>query len=104
MARKVENTGFDCLNCGETVAAIEKGTIRNHCPFCLYSLHLDILPGDRACDCRGIMRPIAIEPHSQKGLQILHECEKCGLRGRNIVADDDCREEIAEIMRRAAFG
>lgn len=33
---------------------------RNHCPNCLYSLHVDITPGDRAADCGGIMEPVAV--------------------------------------------
>jgi DNA-directed RNA polymerase subunit RPC12/RpoP len=99
MGRKAENSGFECLNCNAAVDAIKKGTIRNHCPHCLYSLHLDILPGDRACACRGLMAPVSIEHNSQKGWQVLHRCKICGHEGKNIVADDDNTDKIAEIMR-----
>ncbi|WDF05905.1 RNHCP domain-containing protein [Shouchella hunanensis] len=33
------------------------GSYRNHCPFCLYSKHQDIIPGDRASTCGGLMEP-----------------------------------------------
>ena len=40
---------------------------RDHCPFCLCSLHLDVNPGDRASDCGGIMEPLRAEPDPRKG-------------------------------------
>jgi len=33
-------------------------TARDHCPYCLYSKHLDIFPGDRKNECKGLMKPI----------------------------------------------
>ena len=48
------DSGFLCANCGKEVLPLKK-TSRNHCPFCLCSLHLDINPGDRANECKGIM-------------------------------------------------
>ncbi len=38
--------GFVCAHCGQTVEPLGY-TSRNHCPHCLYSLHVDIHPGDR---------------------------------------------------------
>ena len=40
------NEDFICENCGKDV---EKSsyTARDHCPYCLYSKHVDINPGDR---------------------------------------------------------
>jgi len=103
MSRKTENTGFACINCGATVSPIQHGSIRNHCPHCLYSLHVDVDIGDRLCDCRGLMRPISIEPHSKKGQQILHKCEECGFVRKNMTAGDDNLDEILRIMRNSAF-
>ena len=39
------NEDFICENCGKDV---EKSsyTARDHCPYCLYSKHVDINPGD----------------------------------------------------------
>ena len=36
---------FTCVHCGAEVLPMGKSS-RNHCPFCLWSLHVDILPGD----------------------------------------------------------
>jgi len=102
MARKTENTGFACINCGAAVPPIKSGTIRNHCPHCLHSQHVDMDIGDRLCDCRGLMRPIAVELHSKKGQQIVHKCKVCGFSRKNMAADDDDMDAILEIMREAA--
>lgn len=103
MGRKTENVDFNCINCGKFVKAIKKGTIRNHCPFCLLSLHLDKTPGDRANDCKGIMQPLKVTNHSAKGWQILHKCVKCGHEQPNRLADDDNMDKVAEIMRNSAL-
>ncbi|MCL2620341.1 MAG: RNHCP domain-containing protein [Defluviitaleaceae bacterium] len=104
MGRKTENTDFNCISCGEFVSAIKKGTIRNHCPFCLRSVHVDDLPGDRANGCHGVMHPVRVVSHSAKGWQILHRCEKCGREQPNRLADDDNTDIVAEIMRNSALG
>lgn len=55
------NDNFTCRNCGWMVTPLGAGTShRNHCPNCLYSVHLDIEPGDRAADCGGLMEPVAV--------------------------------------------
>ena len=52
---------FLCTHCGRPVTAQGAGSDhRNHCPYCLYSKHLDITPGDREADCGGSMEPIAV--------------------------------------------
>ena len=48
------DSGFICAHCGKEVQPLGY-TSRNHCPFCLWSLHLDENPGDRASDCGGQM-------------------------------------------------
>ena len=53
---------------------------------CLCSLHVDVLPGDRACDCAGVMKPVFAEPDAKKGYIITHKCTKCGFVGRNKAA------------------
>ncbi len=50
------NEKFDCLYCQKEVPYCST-KIRDHCPFCLRSLHVDITPGDRAADCGGILEP-----------------------------------------------
>jgi len=83
--------GFICKNCGEQVAAL-KYTSRNHCPYCLHSLHLDIMPGDRLNGCGGVLTPFLAEPDSRKGLIcwiINFRCVKCGSLVKNKAAKDD---------------
>ena len=83
------NTPFVCASCGATVAPLGNGSVRNHCPACLHSLHLDVFPGDRASDCGGDMVPVGVDHHPKKGWMILHRCAKCGFEGRNKAALDD---------------
>lgn len=83
------NAAFECLHCGAQVLPLSNGSVRNHCPECLYSLHLDIFPGDRAADCGGLLRPFGVEQHSKKGWFIVSRCERCGYVSRNKAALDD---------------
>ncbi len=84
------DSGFICANCGATVPPLVHSS-RNHCPVCLCSIHIDINPGDRECDCKGIMYPIAVEPNTQKGYIITHKCSVCGKVGKNKCANDDSK-------------
>lgn len=90
--RKTED--FICENCGKEV----KGNgYTNHCPYCLYSKHVDVCPGDRAADCGGLMKPIAVE--IKKGERIIiHECIKCGYRKPNKSAPEDNFDELLRVM------
>ena len=84
------DAGFICANCGKEVLPL-KYTSRNHCPYCLYSLHVDITPGDRNNKCGGILEPVLSEPKSdfKKGWVITFRCKKCGEKVRNKAANDD---------------
>ena len=97
MGRKTENAGFACVNCGKKISPIEKRGIRNHCPFCLHSLHVDIMPGDRLSDCGGLMQPIFAKFHSQKGWQVIHKCVICDFSRPNMVSDDDDWQKIINL-------
>lgn len=79
--------GFVCAVCGRTVLPMGRSS-RDHCPFCLSSVHVDVNPGDRTNLCRGIMRPIAAEPDPKKGYVIFYRCEKCGALHKNRAAMD----------------
>ena len=87
--------GFECKNCGKLVAPL-KYTSRDHCPHCLYSLHVDINPGDRECNCKGLLKPVELEKN-KKGYQIVYICTKCGQTKKNIVADDDSYDKILRL-------
>ena len=92
--KKVEN--FICENCGKSV--IGNG-YTNHCPFCLYSKHVDINPGDRSCNCGGLMKPIEIQQKNGEFV-ILHKCTKCGLERKNKVQENDDINKIIEISKK----
>ena len=98
MSRKTENTGFTCVHCGAEVKPLTDGSYRNHCPVCLYSLHVDDLPGDRASDCLGLMKPVGVRYHSKKGWQIVHRCQMCSAEKVNRVAADDM-DAILNMMK-----
>lgn len=66
---------------------------RNHCPYCLWSRHLDEQPGDRACACRGAMQPVAIDVRNDGEWAIIHRCTGCGVMRTNRIAGDD--QELA---------
>jgi hypothetical protein len=81
------DSGFICQNCNKEVQPLGY-TSRNHCPFCLCSLHVDEMPGDRANTCRGIMDAVKVETDPKKGYVILHRCRKCGEIHRNKAAHE----------------
>jgi len=84
------NEPFTCTNCGLDVAPLAGGGQRNHCPGCLCSLHVDgPVPGDRASECGGLMRPISVDRSAKKGWVIVQRCETCGMTRRNKAANDD---------------
>jgi ribosomal protein L37E len=100
MGKKDKNQGFICDQCGRSVLPMTNGSYRNHCPFCLYSRHLDYLPGDRGCMCGGLMRPVGIAYHRNKGYQIIHQCSRCGVQNRNKVARDTIQpDNIDEVIK-----
>lgn len=99
---KKNDSGFVCVNCGRQVEKLGV-TSRNHCPYCLHSLHVDIVPGDRANSCKGLLRPIAVETNAKKGYVIVFRCDKCGAITRNKSADDDDFEKLLEVAKNNSF-
>ena len=91
-----KNEGFICINCGAENPPAPK-TCRNHCRECLVSLHVDKNPGDRAEECKGIMKPIQIEMSRGSMSDIVFQCEKCGVVRRNKIAIDDKREALLSV-------
>lgn len=88
--------GFTCLNCGYAVPPLGY-TSRNHCPKCLWSAHVDELPGDRASECGGALEPVSAVTDPKKGYIIIHKCKKCGAVRRNKAARDDDIELIIKL-------
>ncbi len=91
--RKIED--FVCENCGKEV----KGNgFTNHCPYCLWSKHVDVNPGDRNSKCQGLMKPIRVEKDSD-GYILVHKCGKCGYEKRNKVSEKDNFDEIINLAK-----
>ena len=105
MSRKNENSAFICASCGKNVLPLTNGSYRNHCSFCLYSLHLDNVPGDRASGCNGLMEPAGVVYNSKKGYQIRHKCQVCGVVQVNRIAENtvqpDNMDVILKLMKRS---
>ena len=96
----VINEGFTCKNCGKQNSP-QRGSCRNHCTDCLYSLHVDEKsPGDRQSSCRALMKPIKITQNSKKGWIIIHKCLKCGKEITNKTAPDDNFDKIIELTQK----
>ena len=94
---------FICEHCGRKVEKLGY-SCRNHCPYCLYSKHLDINPGDREESCHGLLEPIDVQIDSKKGYVIIFRCIKCGAIRKNKVAADDDKNLMFEIMRKRVKG
>ena len=89
---------FICENCGNKVDKLNY-TARDHCPYCLYSKHVDINPGDRLNKCKGLLKPVDIEKFKNT-YKIIYECEKCGKLHKNIMAIDNNIDVIIELSKK----
>jgi tRNA(Ile)-lysidine synthase len=79
---------FDCSWCGSEVSR-GGAMVRDHCPWCLRSVHVDKVPGDREAGCNGIMEPVGLDQVG--GISVVHyRCSRCG-HGHKVRAhgDDD---------------
>lgn len=85
------NETFVCAHCSYNVPTA-KTTCRDHCPKCLWSLHVDVNPGDRAADCAGLLRPTSYSSHAKKGWMIHYVCQKCGMSRVNRFLENDGQE------------
>lgn len=107
---------FVCIHCNTSVKVSGNiGTAhRNHCPGCLWSLHVDDLnPGDRKSDCKASMEPIGLtlkrEGVDKYGkprigeLMIVHRCSGCGKININRIASDDSEELILHLLSVTTF-
>lgn len=103
---------FRCFHCGNLIPTSQNiGTKhRNHCPFCLWSKHLDFKkPGDRKAQCKAGMKPLGLtfkkegldkynQPR-QGELMLIHECIGCGKISINRIAADDNEKEILKVFK-----
>ncbi len=102
---------FTCAHCHYPVVTlphISGVQNRNHCPFCLWSRHLDLYQaGDRLSACKAPMRPVALSlkltpkkyASQQPGeLMVVHLCAGCGKLSLNRLAADDDLDELFRIF------
>lgn len=112
MAKEKKNKGFKCSNCNQWIPLSKfMGTKhRNHCPFCLWSKHVDLnKSGDRKSNCQSGMKPIAFTLKQegsdkwgnpkQGELMLVHLCAECGKISINRIAADDDSKEILKIWK-----
>ncbi|MCA1622495.1 MAG: RNHCP domain-containing protein [Acidobacteria bacterium] len=86
---------FTCENCGTEV---QGHGYTNHCPVCLWSKHVDVNPGDRLAECKGLMKPMYIESKCGQYV-IVHKCQKCEFTRRNKTSPEDSFEAILEVSK-----
>jgi len=104
---------FKCVNCHTYVSCeprLAGVSSRNHCPYCLWSRHLDLQkPGDRLAACREKMEPVGLtlkKSHRKYGeergeLMLIHVCRECGKVSINRIASDDIAGKLAELYERS---
>lgn len=83
---------FKCKQCRRFIGPLPSGGHhRNHCPFCLYSLHVDYRQsGDRLSECGSRMQPIGYFQRPKGEYVLIHRCLGCAFeRFNRIAADDD---------------
>lgn len=108
---KFEN-GFRCEHCEAyvyTLPVIAGVNNRNHCPFCLWSRHVDYLrPGDRMSACKATMQPIGLTVKQCRDkyasgisgeLMLIHRCSDCSKLSINRIAADDQAEVVVGVYR-----
>lgn len=101
---------FTCIHCHNYVSAggVMAGVNnRNHCPYCLWSRHLDWRqPGDRLSACKGSMQPIGLSVKKVRKrygrcehgeLMLVHRCINCGKIAINRIAGDDDSQAAVNI-------
>lgn len=87
MSQKFIKTKEDFV-CKVCEAQVEGNGYTDHCPFCLWSRHMDIFPGDRQNPCRGLMEPVGLI--RKKGeWRIVYRCQRCGERKINKASPAD---------------
>lgn len=101
---------FICKHCHNHVSTdpiLSGVNNRNHCPYCLYSRHMDHYEaGDRLSACKAEMRPVGLtlkkankKYGKQQGeLMIIHQCVDCGKISINRTAADDIDDYLLEIF------
>jgi len=97
----MRDEAFRCAHCERPVPA-GGSRVRDHCPWCLRSLHVDRVPGDRAADCGGLMDPVGLQLGGRAEAVITYRCRLCGHEHRNRAALDLRPQDDPDALRRLA--
>jgi hypothetical protein len=91
LRREQPSESFKCRRCKAFIGApLTGGRHRNHCPSCLWSLHVDHrTPGDRASGCRSLMEPVGVFARGNGEQAVVHRCRGCGIERHCRIAADD---------------
>ena len=108
---------FKCAHCRVIVSsahALSGVNNRNHCPYCLWSCHLDLYAaGDRLSACKGQMKPVGLTMKMGRNkyrldnrgeLMLVHQCVDCGIVSINRVAADDDSSTILAVFQESLAG
>lgn len=102
---------FKCAHCGHIVSSahwLSGVNNRNHCPYCLWSRHLDLYAaGDRLSACKAPMRPVALTCKRSRNkyasgrgeLMLIHHCMDCDDVSINRIAADDDANTILDVFK-----
>lgn len=103
---------FKCAHCNALVSSahfLSGVNNRNHCPYCLWSCHLDLYAArDRLSACKGQMKPVGLTMKNGRNkyrldkrgeLMLIHECTECGALSINRIAADDDPSTIVEVFK-----
>ena len=106
---------YICAHCHGHVSAVKLFSgvnNRNHCPYCLWSRHMDLFEaGDRLSACKAPMRPLGLtyKPNRNKysaqaigELMLVHQCVDCEAISINRIAADDFPEVILAVFEASA--
>jgi hypothetical protein len=108
--RNFTANGFRCAHCHgfvnseSTFSGVQN---RNHCPYCLWSRHLDLYAaGDRLSACKALMQPIGLtikltrkkygSAHGE--LMLIHLCKECQAVSINRIAADDDPQMLLNVF------
>jgi hypothetical protein len=110
-ARTTSFGDFKCARCHVLVSSahlISGVNNRNHCPYCVWSCHLDLYAaGDRLSACKSPMQPIGLtmkmgrnkyQRESRGELMLIHQCTECRALSINRIAADDDAETVMAVF------
>lgn len=103
---------FKCAHCYTLVSSahmLSGVNNRNHCPYCLWSCHLDLYAaGDRLSACKAPMSPIGLTQKQGRNkyqrdargeLMLVHQCIECNTLSINRIAADDDSDTILAVFQ-----